>query len=313
MPSPCSHQGALIRLMPICGSIFGVGKNMSNIGLVLSGGFAKGAYQVGVLRALSEFINDDDRVYISAASVGCLNAYSFASNKLDIASDLWLNLNLEGVRPTFRRFARTPYIMNIIDTLVTEKDSLQYCLYATCFNVKKVKLDYINLKKVDPQKIRDYLKASVALPIFFDAVEISGCKYYDGAMIDNIPIAPLMKHKLDYVIIVYFDNDAYTFENDYFDNKLIKINFLDNKIIENTFSFNRESILRMINVGYEYSNTVFDMIFKNGTDDMDYIYKKIAVYNAMKKDRVLRITGDVVLNNINKFMKKFISRQVKGR
>ena len=286
---------------------------MANIGLVLSGGFAKGAYQVGVLRAFSEFINDSDNIYISAASVGTLNAYGFASNQSDLLADLWLNLNLDGIRSTFKKFARSPLILNIINALVAKEKSLQYCLYTTCLNVKKVKLDYINLKKVDPRNIRDYLKASVALPVFFDAVEISGCKYYDGAMIDNIPIAPLMKHNLDYIIVVYFDNDTYTFENDYFDNKIIKINFLDNKIVNNTFAFNRESVSNMINVGNEYSKTVLEMIFKNGTDDLNYIYKKIAVYNAMKKERKLRITGDVVLNNINKFMKKFISRQVKGR
>ena len=33
---------------------------MSKIGLVLSGGFAKGAYQIGILKALDEFVAYDN-------------------------------------------------------------------------------------------------------------------------------------------------------------------------------------------------------------------------------------------------------------
>ena len=41
-----------------------------NVGLVLSGGMAKGAYEVGALSAVSEFFTPNDIGYISAASIG---------------------------------------------------------------------------------------------------------------------------------------------------------------------------------------------------------------------------------------------------
>ena len=44
-----------------------------NIGLVLSGGMAKGAYQVGALKAINELFPKGSIKYISASSIGVLN------------------------------------------------------------------------------------------------------------------------------------------------------------------------------------------------------------------------------------------------
>ena len=70
-----------------------------------------------------------------------------------------------------------------------------------------------------------YLRASVAMPVYNHAVQIESTAYYDGAMIDNIPVYPLLKHNLDYMICIYFDDICYKFENTYFDNKIVKISF----------------------------------------------------------------------------------------
>ena len=56
---------------------------MPKIGLVLSGGLAKGAYQLGVLKAINELVRLEDIVAISASSVGTLNAYAFINQRLE--------------------------------------------------------------------------------------------------------------------------------------------------------------------------------------------------------------------------------------
>ena len=43
-----------------------------NIGLVLAGGFAKGAYQIGALRAIREYFEPEDIEYVSASSIGII-------------------------------------------------------------------------------------------------------------------------------------------------------------------------------------------------------------------------------------------------
>jgi NTE family protein len=284
---------------------------MPDIGIVLSGGFAKGAYQIGVLSALSELTADsaDTRFYISASSIGAFNACAFAENRLKSAEKAWSSVNVTSTRALLKTLGRPAYISGLIDSCVGERDfATSHNLYVTCFNTTKLTLDYVNLSKVDPRKTKKYLRAAVAVPIFSRAVEISGNKYLDGAMIDNIPISPLMKHHLDYIIVVHFDANSYSFENEYFDNKLIKINFMDDKVIKNSLAFDRNSISHMINTGYEHSAALFAMIFKHGLDDLDYIYKQIAIRNSLnlRGEKQLRITGDVVVNNINKILKKVI-------
>lgn len=283
---------------------------MANVGLVLAGGMAKGAYQIGVLKAVQDVFPKDTVRYISASSVGTLNAYAYATGKLEIMEEMWLNLQIDGIRSLMKKLLRKSYVFDTVDKLATDKDRLSDHLYTTCFNITKSKLSYINLRDVEPHRVRDYLKASVALPTFCEAVEIGGMKYLDGALIDNIPIKPLMKHPLDYIIVIHFDGGSYTFENEYFDNKLIKINFMDDRLIKDSLAFDKASIHHMIQQGYEKGSAILNMILANGPDDLNSVYRRIEILNSIMQDKHLRITGDIVLNNINKAMRKVISRNI---
>ena len=49
-----------------------------NVGLVLSGGGAKGAYQIGMLRALEELGISRQISVISGTSIGAFNALAYA-------------------------------------------------------------------------------------------------------------------------------------------------------------------------------------------------------------------------------------------
>lgn len=70
---------------------------MFKIGLVLSGGGGKGAYQIGVWKALKEFNIDRYVKFVSGTSVGALNATLFTNGDYQKAEDLWLNLKKEDV------------------------------------------------------------------------------------------------------------------------------------------------------------------------------------------------------------------------
>ncbi len=60
-----------------------------NIGLVLSGGGAKGAYQVGVWKAMEEYGLTDNVKVAAGTSVGALNAALFANISTSKAEQLW--------------------------------------------------------------------------------------------------------------------------------------------------------------------------------------------------------------------------------
>ncbi len=57
--------------------------------LVLSGGGAKGAYQIGVWRAMNEYHISETVSLVSGTSVGSLNAALFATTTCDEAEKLW--------------------------------------------------------------------------------------------------------------------------------------------------------------------------------------------------------------------------------
>jgi len=290
--------------------ILGWSETMPNIGLVLSGGFAKGAYQVGVLRAIGECLGDERIKYISASSVGVLNAYAFVHGKMDPVEQMWRNARFTGLRSFVNTYVRSHYISNAIKDVACGFSQEQKYFYAAYLDVTRLRLDYVNLGDTDPKRINDYLQASVSLPIFSKPVEIAGTKYADGAVVDNIPVKPLMGHPFDYAIVVHFDQHNYVFENSYFDGKLIKINFLDDKIFRDSLAFDNDSISSMIESGFEESMTIFDMIFKNGLDDVEYIYHKIKFLSELRGKKSFRLTGDIVVNNMNKALKKIVKSRI---
>lgn len=67
------------------------------VGLVLAGGGGKGAYQIGVWKALKEFGVDKNISTVSGASVGALNAILFAQGEYKIAEDVWLNISSDDI------------------------------------------------------------------------------------------------------------------------------------------------------------------------------------------------------------------------
>jgi predicted patatin/cPLA2 family phospholipase len=132
-------------------------------------------------------------------------------------------------------------------------------------------------------------------------------KYLDGAFVDNIPVKPLMKHALDYAIVIHFDNDNYVFEDDSFDSRLIKINFLDERLVKTTFSFDTVSIEAMIKEGRQAALKVFEAVFAGGFEDVERIQAKISELNAARGKGSFRLTGDVAVNNLNKVLKKIFT------
>lgn len=69
-----------------------------NIGIALGGGGAKGAYSAGLCKALIE--NKKFKIKaISGTSVGGLNAFILASEKIKEGEDIWFNINFNNTYP----------------------------------------------------------------------------------------------------------------------------------------------------------------------------------------------------------------------
>jgi predicted acylesterase/phospholipase RssA len=232
-------------------------------------------------------------------------------NRLDDAEKMWLSQDFADVHSFTHAYARSSYVPNTIKKFTKEYLPFESNLYTTLLNITERKLNYINLKEIDPGLIWGYLQASVSLPMVSKIVEISGIKYCDGAFVDNIPVTPLLSGPLDYAIVVHFDQSDYVFESKKFNKKLIKLNFMDDKIIKDSLAFDKGSISHMINVGYERGMKMFDLHFKNGIDDIDFILDKIQFIDQLRGKQSFRLTGDVVIDNMNRILKKVIKSKLK--
>ena len=281
-----------------------------NIGIVLSGGMAKGAYHIGALQAIEELIPKNSVTVTSASSIGALNAYAYNCGKLELAKNLWGELCHDNMRISVGKLLKSSLLQSIVNKLCSDCDYLTHDFYITLYDAAKNSLIYKNLRTSNKKDIPLLLKASIAMPIYNTPVKIDSASYFDGAMIDNIPIFPLAKHKLDHIICVYFDDVCYTFENSDFDKKVIKITFPSENFIRQSIIFEKNSIEQMIKEGYEKTFSKLSFIFGHDINNMINVYEKAELLNKTITNREMRITGDMLVTNLNKVTKKFTKRKV---
>lgn len=280
-----------------------------NIGLVLSGGMAKGAFQIGALQALSQFIPPKEIKYISCASVGVLNGYAYATGNLRQAEQMWKSICNSDTRLIITQILRSSMLQQNIKNIYDADKKLTSTFYCSLLDLSHRDIVYKDLSTVANEQIPLYLKASVAMPIYNRSVQLENTAYYDGAMIDNIPVYPLMKHNIDYIICIYFDDTCYKFENTYFDNKIIKITFPCESMLKQSVVFKQDRIEKMLKDGYDRTKYILETVLAEGYENLDYIYQTIEHMNRDNKGS-LRITGDVLVTNLNKITQRLTKRKI---
>lgn len=204
------------------------------LGLVLSGGGAKGAFQAGVWRAMCELGVADRVEAVSGTSIGALNGAAFATLcDPDAVARVWLahvgrvaSANLqalsvqalaEGVRNTledkpfpFRglldRGALERLVRDILPPVWPAGRPAAYATALECrtgalrelepgsYRARRFRID----RERDPETRAKELLASAAIPWGFDPVDIGGKRYVDGGWDvqggDNVPLSPILEH-----------------------------------------------------------------------------------------------------------------------
>jgi|26BtaG_2_1085354.scaffolds.fasta_scaffold00009_43 NTE family protein len=163
------------------------------IGLVLSGGGARGAAHIGVLKAFDEY--GIVPTHISGTSAGAIIGAMHAAN---IHWEAMLNFF-----KTTSIFQPKRYAFNKPGFLDSDKfyedlsvyfpkdnfDSLQKTLFITATNVIEGTLKVFN----KGQLIKPII-ASASFPGVFTPTEINGSYYIDGGILNNFPVEPLKKN-----------------------------------------------------------------------------------------------------------------------
>ncbi|MEM1484705.1 patatin-like phospholipase family protein [Oscillospiraceae bacterium PP1C4] len=185
---------------------------MEKTALVLSGGGSRGAYEIGVWRALREL--DERFSMVTGTSVGALNGAVVAQGSDELAERLWRELETSGVfdvdldeslPPKKKWFsalklfskaavaqggAGTNALSKLLHSYISE-DKVRRSpidLGVVTVRMNTMKPCYIWKDNMPQGRLIDYLLASSSL---FPAVrphEIDGKKYIDGGYGDNLPI-----------------------------------------------------------------------------------------------------------------------------
>ncbi|MBQ9414285.1 MAG: patatin-like phospholipase family protein [Clostridia bacterium] len=279
---------------------------MKQIGLVLSGGLGKGAYQIGALQALSHYFEPCDFQYVSAASIGAINTYAYLTDHLKQAARIWNDMDLKGHRHLLTSILKSDFIQKQVHE-ITSSHTITPSFYVPLLELPGKELHYCNLSRLSPDEVEQHLNACVTLPFYCKGISIGSKLFYDGGVVDNIPVQPILQKDLDYVICMYFDDRNYLFENETSDQKIIKLTFPDNHIIANSFNLSHEAIVYMMKTGYSRTYKTLSRIFSDGIDNTDSIYQKIAEHNQLLSgEKTPRLTCDVVISNLNRVTRKMM-------
>ena len=186
-------------------------------GLVLDGGGARGAYQIGAWKALVEAgvkINA-----VSGTSVGALNGALICMGDVKVAEEIWDKMTFSKVMDvddqwmedffakehSIREIAMevrkwvseggfdiTPLRELIHEHVNEEKirnSGIEFCL--STFSVSEMQALDLSIKEIPEGQLEDFLLASAYL-IGFKNEKLHGQTYIDGGVINNFPINSLL-------------------------------------------------------------------------------------------------------------------------
>lgn len=197
-------------------------------GLVLEGGGAKGAYQIGAWKALKEA---GIRIKgIAGTSVGALNGALICMGDLEKAESLWENISYSQIMSVDDKVMEDIFkqkkisrdalkdMMDYISAggvdITPLKELIAECvdeekiqnspmdLYIHTFSVDEMRDLNVDLKGIEPELIKDFLLASSYIFPIFKSEKLHGKTYIDGGAINNVPIDTLIEKEYKDILVV---------------------------------------------------------------------------------------------------------------
>ncbi|HWK57963.1 MAG TPA: patatin-like phospholipase family protein [Parapedobacter sp.] len=161
------------------------------VGLVLSGGGLRGIGHLGAIKALEE--HGYRPSIISGCSMGAIiGAYYAAGYTVDAMLRIIEENNLfpsTSFRLRTSGFVDNRFLSRLIQKHIPQNtfESLKMPLYVSATNFISGETEYIHSGVLD-----EALLASSSIPLMFPAVKREKAVYYDGGILDNLPVKPIL-------------------------------------------------------------------------------------------------------------------------
>lgn len=196
-------------------------------GIVLEGGGAKGAYQVGAWKALREA--GVKICAVAGTSVGALNAAMICMEDLKRAEKLWENISYskvmdvddtimsqvfqgklditDALKRSMKLFVEGGADISPLKKLIGDNIDEEYIrngkidFYLLTFSISDMKELDLDMKECEHGFMEDLLLASAYLPVFKNQ-KLHGKTYMDGGMFNNVPLESLVKRNYKDIIML---------------------------------------------------------------------------------------------------------------
>lgn len=301
---------------------------MDKTGLVLSGGGSKGAYEIGVYKALKKLHKNID--IVTGTSIGAINGVFIAQKDLKKALKLWNNISF-----------KTLYDEEAFPILENEKLSKIYMQYAKGFiseggldiyKMKKIFNEYFkpqkfftsnidyglvtyNLSKNKPvlktkaeltkENLKDYVLASASCYPAFKPYLINNEMHIDGGYYDNLPINLAIDMGAKKIIAV--DLRAIGFKKE-IKNKEIEITYIAPRNKLGSFLvFDKNMAKKSIKYGYNDTMKTFGKLEGN-----KFTFKRYSLIKNYNKhiDNFETKLKEIFQNTDNKILTKLFQSQI---
>ena len=277
---------------------------LPKVGVVLSGCASKGAYEIGCLAAIDEFFGPGAIDCISSSSIGAVIAQLYGMGRKESLEQAFQDMDSGKYGRYILGFTNNKQAVADLNATLSGESTMAYDHYVTLWNYTDSKVEYKPFHTLTEEELPRYMRAAISFPLFSRGVVIDGKRYLDGALLDNIPVYPLVDRVLDYVFCVYFDNAQYQFEDPEFDKKVIKLHDFPNQERLEVLFCEPGSYERMYAYGYNYTTGLLEKLFADPAPEA--VRAAIRHHNETNEPTYKRrLTADVVLSGINVMSKKY--------
>ncbi|WP_326909207.1 patatin-like phospholipase family protein [Sedimentibacter sp. MB31-C6] len=253
--------------------------SIKKVGIVLEGGGAKGAYQIGVLKSLKELNIKYD--FVVGTSIGAVNGIAYVLGEYEKFSEMWSNLNFSIENHNKSKHSQPLNLKKILNNIddfeskylhseginpepiidlykkninenAVRSSNIIYGL--TTYNLTDKKTMNLFINDIPEGFLHEFVFASCNLPIFTPK-SINGKYYLDGSINSRLPIDMVAKRGCNIIITVRLRPEEYEFSK-YNDVKIIDI--APEVFLSNTLEASRDRINWMIEKGYEDSKKILE-------------------------------------------------------
>ena len=276
------------------------------IAIVLSGGGAKGAYEMGVWKALKKL--KIKYKIVTGTSIGAINGMMMVQNDYYRCLRFWKNISYDMLYDNFDKVNNSQemylsYLNKIIDGGInTEKiekiindnyrpkklynSKVQFGV--ATFSLKNRKVIYVTKKNTRPDKLKKYILASATCFPVFKPTKIGTDTLIDGGYYDTLPIN--LAIDLGATEIIAVDLRAIGVRQKV-RNKELKITYIQpNNKLDSFLKFDSSVTKKMINLGYNDAMKTF-----NRLEGHLYTFKKNSLLNLYYhyRKKILNICDDL--------------------